>query len=80
MATYTNIFTGAEAKRICEDILDSQDYQHTHLGATGYWFENGIWVAFDNVEGCCWVEEFDNEAEAIAYADGSLDIDEYYNQ
>lgn len=78
MANYNNILTDAEAKRICNEILESEDYQHTHLGASGYWYEQGRWVAFDNTDGNCWMEEFSKKKHAIAYADGTLDINEYY--
>lgn len=79
MANYNNILTGAEAKRICNEILASEDYSSIHLGAFGYWHEQDRWVAFDNTNGNCWMEAFDTEDAARDYAKGTLDLMECYD-
>lgn len=79
MQDYTEILTGADAKRICNEILAFDDYSSIHLGAFGYWHEQDSWVAFDNTDGNCWMEEFSTEDAARDYAKGTLDIMEYYD-
>lgn len=75
------IYTGMQAKLICNRILDEGYNEetgkydlpvleyHNTLDATGYWKEEGVWVAFDNKTGDCWVEEFRSEAKARRWCD-----------
>lgn len=38
------------------------------LPLKGFYFEDGnVFVAVDNTDGNCWVEEFENEQDAIHY-------------
>lgn len=65
------IYTGQEAKKVCEAILSNEDYDtpipgYDHL-SSGYWKECGKWIAYDNTTGDCWMEEFDTLKEAKQY-------------
>lgn len=37
---------------------------------SGYYFNDGKWVVFDNSTGDCWVEEFNTEVQCIKYLNG----------
>lgn len=60
----TTYLKGEEAQKVCNEILNSDNYQECHLGAQGYWKEHDKYVAFDNTTGDCWMEEFTIEREA----------------
>lgn len=68
------IYTGEDARTACERILENIDYSMAITGydsaSAGYWEENGKWVAYDNTDGECWMEEFATEAEAKGWIDG----------
>lgn len=65
------IYKGEEARIVCDLILRNEDYSTPIEGyevfSTGYWFERDRWVAFDNLDGECWVEEFKTKKEAKEY-------------
>jgi len=74
------VLQGEKAERILGEILADKDeavvsgedsYQSGEYPApyvSGYYQENGAWVAFDNTNHHCWVEEFATEALAKEYA------------
>ena len=71
------IYTGKTAKMVCESILESRkgnDYTECLEGyecySRGYWKEGNISIAYDNSLATCWVEEFKNKKDAIAYVKG----------
>lgn len=66
------IYTGEEAKTVCNMILNNTDWTAPLKGydsiSKGYWKEGpDRWVAYDNTDGDCWVEEFRTRKEAIKY-------------
>lgn len=65
------IYTGEEAEKVCKMILANEDYSTPIEGyevfSTGYWRECGKWVAYDNLDGECWMEEFKTKEEAMEY-------------
>lgn len=79
MAKKKTIYTGMQAKLICNRILNEGyneetgkyeiELEDTDIHSTGYWKEDGTWVAFDNTTGDCWVEEFKTEAKARRWCD-----------
>lgn len=69
------IYCGIAAEKICKDILaKSESGKVTYplfIGSAGYWLDkSGIWVAYDNADGNCWIEEFKTKAAAKAWAEG----------
>lgn len=67
-----SLVVGDEAEQIVGEILESDNgdcYYPAHCGMAGYYKDKktGYWVAFDNGSGCCYIEEFDNENEALDY-------------
>lgn len=63
------IYRGEKAKELCLEILHSLDKQGRyplHEGDCGYYKNaNGMWTAWDNLTGDCWVEDFKTEKECI---------------
>lgn len=70
------IYTGQLARNKHYETLASFDKDKCiytcNLGSAGYWYdaEDEVWVAFDNEDGHCWVEEFRTEEAAKAWAEG----------
>ena len=60
------ILTGEQAK----EYFNSEDKSE---GFCGYFRESqgvGYWIAFDNMTGDFWTEEFLNKSDAISYVNG----------
>ena len=62
---------GVEAQELCNHILKNESISSDRFNIIpnklnlGFWEENGNVVAFDNTDGNCWVEEFDNLESAL---------------
>lgn len=69
------IYTGNEAKKVLEEILANSEGSSypLHKGATGYYWDENVFVAFDNTTCDCWVEEFITEEGAKKWIDTSID-------
>lgn len=74
------IFKGQKAKEICEAILGANPGKTEDFTApmpdnlvysAGYWKdeENGKWIAYDNTDHYCWVEEFETEKQAKSWVE-----------
>lgn len=67
------VYNGDEARTKCNEILATSQIGKitypTHIGTSGYWQANNIWVAYDNLDGNCWIEEFKSESAAKAWAE-----------
>lgn len=50
----------------CDGVYDTPIEGFDHLSA-GYWHENGKVIAYDNTDGCCWVEEFSTTGQALRW-------------
>ncbi len=65
------IYTGEEARIVCDLILRNEDYSTPIEGyevcSVGFWREGDKWIAYDNTTGDCWVEEFKTRVEAKEY-------------
>ena len=65
--------TGELAQSIAEDILSTPyngnngEIRYPEPFVCGYFKDTDKWVAFDNTDGYCWVEEYDTEEEAKDY-------------
>lgn len=59
----TEICIGKRAR----EILALNLFENANIRLKGYYRDNGIWIAFDNFSGDCWVEEFSKEEQAIAW-------------
>lgn len=66
------IFLGGIAKKILKKNLDN----HSYKKCKGYFYDNKVWVAFDNERGDCWGEEFKNEAQCICWLEFNYDVEE----
>lgn len=68
----SKIYKGHQSLEILTDILskvDNNGMYPQHKGDAGYHKEGpNTWVAWDNSNGCCWVEEFKRKKDAIQYA------------
>lgn len=74
----TKCYKGDVAKRIYEYIVRNEktikkgpvfrDIIYPDVPVSGYFQDGKSWLAFDNTNGCCWVEEFDLEEHARLYA------------
>ena len=69
----TVIYSGLEAHNKCKEIIASRhegDINYPlHMNTAGYWMaERGIYVAYDNSDGNCWMEEFRTLEAAKAWA------------
>lgn len=64
------IFKGNTAKKLLQQSLINS---RSNL-SKGFFFEENIWVAFDNSSRNCWVEEFDSEQKAICWLENFFDI------
>jgi hypothetical protein len=67
------LVTGEYAQRTVDYLLahriSGQSFPEPRCA--GYFLESaGVFTAFDNTTGDCWIESFDNEADARAYALG----------
>lgn len=61
--------------RALEELQEKpQNPQFLNIQCRGYWRDTktGDWVAFDNVGGEVYIEEFANKKEAVKYASGHL--------
>lgn len=73
------IYNGQEARNKHMETLASFDKEKgiysCNYGSTGYWYDSDyeVWVAYDNEDGNCWVEEFETEAAAKAWAENQDD-------
>lgn len=69
------VLQGKEAEKVLIKILDDKEKENS-IGSdkypkpfvSGYFQDDNRWTAFDNTDKCCWVTEFDTEAEAAEYA------------
>ena len=62
------IYTEEVAKAILFYLLANHQggkYPAPHV--CGIYFEENIWIAFDNSSGDCWVEEFEEMSEAYEW-------------
>lgn len=68
-------YTGEIARKVCNMILatgrNNGRYDSLIEGykckSVGFWKENGKWIAYDNTNGCCWVEEFPTRKAAVKW-------------
>lgn len=65
------IYTGKQAEELVGEILESlnDDGRYPlHEGDCGY-FKNadGVWTAWDNITGDCWVEDFKTKDECLKW-------------
>lgn len=73
METIITHLVGKEAKQYVTETLDShtnnsKKYHHpSGLYLKGYYWDEDVWVAFDNTTNDCWVEEFDREKDCIEW-------------
>ncbi|NPV00030.1 MAG: hypothetical protein HPY53_01495 [Brevinematales bacterium] len=76
------LLKGKEAKEYVEKALKYAE-DHKGYGAevygykAGYYEEGKVYVAFDNTDNCCWVEEFKSPREAEQWCLGEIDSDGY---
>ena len=65
------IYEGKEALELVGQILESLNEKGRyplHSGDMGYYKNaDGIWTAWDNSTGDCWVEDFKTQKEAIEW-------------
>lgn len=69
------IYTGKTASYILQQTLEDVKYSLSK----GYFFEKNTWIAFDNSDENCWVEEFHTEAKAICWLKNFFEISEIEN-
>ena len=67
-----DVIYGDEAEQYLTEVLDGENGQlmfHHKSGRnlSGYYQDGDHWVAFDNTDNECWVEEFDSENESIEW-------------
>jgi len=71
--TLPEVLTGKEAKRTLGRLLTVDDgrlipsYPKPYI--SGYYWDIDLWVAFDNSQGRCWIEQFETEDEAKDWLD-----------
>ena len=71
------VLLGDEAKDRCTWVLENMKDELYNKGldtSIGMWYEKDIWVAYDNSEGDCWVEEFTDIREAYLWVTGQKEI------
>lgn len=65
------IYKGKESEEIVGKILESlnDDGRYPlHEGDCGYFInKNGVWTAWDNLTGDCWVEDFKTEQGCLKW-------------
>lgn len=66
------IHFGTSAQFILEKNLIDRKY----FKCQGYFSEDNFWIAFDNRNGECYVEEFDTEEKAICWLEQYFEISE----
>jgi hypothetical protein len=66
------IYIGEKAKEILRKILDDRNCEKCQ----GFFAENNRWIAFDNKNGECYVEEFDTDTKAICWIEQFYEISE----
>lgn len=71
------IYSGKVARDVCNMLLSNGNdgsYETPIEGreclSAGYWQEDGKWIAYDNTDGCCWVEEFKTRQAAVEWIKG----------
>lgn len=75
---YTKIYTGRNAKDICDYSISILDGNNDNIlpptvlfGASpfvcGLFKDNGVWCGFDNRSQDCWVEEFETELQTVQW-------------
>jgi len=80
----TDILTGKEAKTYLERALKIGDEQENKgieqdwgegvlPPKAGHYDENGIIIAFDNRDWCCWVEQFETVEIALQWINGEIE-------
>lgn len=69
-------YSGESARNACEAILKAGKNEKYNipvkgfiLESSGFWKENGKWVAYDNSTYDCWVEEFSTRKEARTWCE-----------
>jgi hypothetical protein len=67
------IYTGYRAKEILEVNLEGMK----RINSKGFFKEENCWIAFDNENGDCYVEEFNTEELAIAWVNNYFDMSEF---
>lgn len=69
------ILTGSKAKETLESILDKYDQDegdYPEPYVAGWFKEDDTYIAFDNQDKCCWVEEFRTRQAAVRWIQTSL--------
>lgn len=79
------IYTGKEARRIYDEILESEHTSRelvfpAHTGALGVFEDGENYVAFDNSSNDCWVEDFRSEAIALSWVRGELTAEQAHKE
>lgn len=72
-----NTVAKAFFNRALEELQEKPEKQNfLNINCRGYWQDKqtGDWVAFDNVGGELYIEEFANREESTKYASGELAI------
>lgn len=72
------MLTGKKAEKTCQEILDggtNNDHEWSSPYETGYFFDKSVnmFLAFDNSTRELWVENFDNEQDAIDWCEGKIE-------
>lgn len=66
------IYIGKTANYILHQILEDRKSNV----CKGYFHEDDMWIAFDNSNGNCWVEEFHTEEKALCWLENFFEISE----
>lgn len=66
------IYLGKTANTILQKNLKNRNYNRCR----GYFLDRKVWIAFDNTNGNCWVEEFASEGMAICWLEHFYEISE----
>lgn len=69
------LYKGKTAKKVLETILANNigfpydmPIPDMDFRSSGYYKDGDKWIAFDNTDLCCWVEEFESRKDAVEYA------------
>lgn len=57
-------------------LVDGDYAINEYAGTKGYFFDNesGMWVAFDDSSNECFVEDFQNEDQAVSWLNGDFEL------
>ena len=72
------MYTGKEAQELVGQILNSvnkKGHYPLHEGDCGYYKNaDGIYTAWDNITGDCWVEDFKSEKDAKKWCEDGTTV------